>query len=959
MMRRLRLLGVALALAACGSDEVGPSDTVSAVDGADASDQPGSDVTGGGSDTTGVNSDALDAPAEDTTSGPVTADTTQGLTDGGGGTADAALSDGGGAPPEPPEGSDCLPNDAFFETALWAPIFSITCVGCHNPSGLAQASELVFDISDTPEGLAFNMAVAEQIALKTLQGVPVLLLKPSNQHPQGHAGGEVVSVGSPQYAALQSWVTRVNSDEDPCLDAEGSPEVCETTSPGPPMLRLMNRAEYDRTIEALFGFPSTWGAAFTPENVLNGFDNQAEVLVVPPLLAEQLRDAAEAIAAQALTEPQALLPCDPSQGDATCRDAFITGFGARVFRRPLTEPEVNRYTALFDLTADEEGFSGAVELVITALLQSPSFLYRHELGVAQADGSYTLTPHEVASFLSYFLWGAMPDAELFARADDGTLTTPEVLAGEVDRLLADDRSAFSIERFTRQWLDIERLPSVPKDQLTYPEFTGVERESMGHQAVTLVHEVIGDEAGTLSQLLTGQEVYVDDPLAAFYGLPAPEGPLDDWGFGPVDATETPYGGLLADGGLLTTHAFSNGSSPIHRGKFVREQLLCQHLPLPPPGIVAEPPGMDPNATTRERFTAHSEMEECAGCHRLIDPIGFAFEHFDGVGRYRAEENGLPIDVSGEIVGTAYTNGTFEGTDELAELLAESPDVQRCFTQQWLRYAYGMEVSASMSCMLDALSEGFAEDGQRVRGLLRAVATSVHATTRMDAPIVVLEPEPPVVVEADAGGTSDDASGAPDAQVEPDAGPEPDPMLSVVVTHDSQWGAGFCDSVTVTNEGATSTTWSVSLEVGGVVTQVWEATYAVAGGGAVVFQGATWNHTLEPGASTSFGFCADVTISEVTEPGDEPGPGGPTSEGLDFSVEIYTDWGGGYCANGAVANVGDAPTSWGFFWPADGEIYTVWEANAMAMGDEIYFTGVASNATLAAGESTTFGFCANR
>ncbi|MEC9073382.1 MAG: DUF1588 domain-containing protein, partial [Myxococcota bacterium] len=444
--------------------------------------------------------------------------------------------------------------------------------------------------------------------------------------------------------------------------------------------------------------------------------------------------------------------------------------------------------------------------------------------------------------------------------------------------------------------------------------------------------------------------------------PSP-GSSDSDGFGPVDTSETPYGGILTDGGVLTTHAFANGSSPIHRGLFVREQLLCQELPLPPPGIVAEPPAMDPNATTRERFTAHAELEECAGCHRLIDPIGFALEHFDGVGRYRETENDLPIDATGEIVGTGYTNGTFDGAEALATLLAESPETHRCFAQQWLRFAYGMEVSAGMKCLLDDIAATFEDDGHRVRALLRALATSAHATTRADAVVVELEPEPPPVVipetgdEPDAGASPD--AGAPDDDVGPATG-----EVSTEVSVESSWGAGHCDQVTVTNDGGTSVTWAVTLDVNGVLTQVWEATHTPTAEGLTLFKGATWNHTLSPGQSTSFGYCADTNLAEMMGPpggdggGGEPGGGGPSSDDLEITIESYTDWGTGYCANGAVTNVGDTTTTWGFSWSVDGEIYNVWEATATPMGDQVYFTGVASNATLGPGQTANFGFCAN-
>lgn len=891
-----------------------------------------------------------------------------------------------GAPPAPGDAEvaqdaanpdDCLSNEAFFETQLWGPIFSISCVGCHNPAGLAKNTDMVFELADTPEAQAHNYDVAEAIALATYQGVPLLLLKPSNEHPDGHAGGKIAPAGSTTFATLETWVNRVQSD-DPCEEGDAQGESCEAIVPGPPMLRLLNRAEYDRTIEDLFGFPSTWGSGLTPENVLHGFDNQAEALAVPALLAEQLRDAAEAIAGQAVADLESLLPCDPvADGEEECRDAFVSAVGKRAFRRPLTGTELARYGELHTLSAADDEFLGGVEAVVTALLQSPHFLYRRELGVAQEDGTYTLTPYEVASFLSYFLWGSMPDSELFERADDGTLPEAAVLSAQVDRLLADPKSEHSIERFALQWLGVDRLVNVPKDGLTYPEFGEAEREAMTHQSLARFQKVLGDEDGTFGDLLLGQEVIIDSSLADFYGLPEPATSPDGSGFGPVDTSATPYGGLLTDGGVLAIHAFSNGSSPIHRGKFVREQLFCQELPPPPPGIVAEPPAMDPNATTRERFSAHAQFDECAGCHRLMDPIGFALEHFDGVGRYRPDENGLAIDASGEILGTATTDGTFDGPDELAVLLSESAETRRCFAQQWLRYGYGMEVSAGMKCLLDDVAGTFADEGHRIRALLRALANSVHATTRADAVVLDLEPEPPAPTDpgdvADGGGDGDagDAGSTADADAGGgDIGPTPE-NLTVEVTEESSWGGGHCDKVTVTNDGQSGVSWAVVLDVDGVITQAWETNYTTGDGAWVTFKGATWNHTLAPGESTSFGYCADTTIPGVMEPdagqgeedgesgdGGAGGDGGASPEVLDISVVAYTDWGTGYCANGSVTNDGEASTTWGFTWPVEGEIYNIWEATATTMGDQVYFTGVASNATLAPGATASFGFCAN-
>jgi len=362
----------------------------------------------------------------------------------------------------------------------------------------------------------------------------------------------------------------------------------------------------------------------------------------------------------------------------------------------------------------------------------------------------------------------------------------------------------------------------------------------------------------------------------------------------------------------------------------------------------------------------------------MDPIGFALEHFDGVGRYREDENGLTIDATGEILGTATSDGTFDGPDELAVLLSESEETRRCFAQQWLRYGFGMEVSAGMKCLLDDVAATFADEGHRVRALLRALANSPHATTRADAVVLELEPEQPTTDPGDAStGDGGDAGSAADVDaVEGDVGPVLQD-LSVEVLQESSWGNGHCDKVTVTNNGPSDLAWSVELDVDGVITQAWETSYTTGNGGWITFKGAAWNHTLASGANTSFGYCADTSIPIATSPdggsgepgsdagnesgdasGDDAANEGPSPAELTISIEAYTDWGTGYCANGSVTNDGPASTTWGFSWPVEGEIYNIWEATATPMGDLVYFTGVASNASLAPGATASFGFCAN-
>jgi hypothetical protein len=235
--------------------------------------------------------------------------------------------------------------------------------------------------------------------------------------------------------------------------------------PGARVLRRLTASEYDRTVRDLLGTAAQHGARFVADPVVDGFDNDAASLVVSPLLGEQLRVAAEALAAEAAA-PAAMariVPCAPaSPTDAACARRFIEAFGARAFRRPLAADDVTRYAALHAAVAAQEGFAEGVEAVVSAMLQSPHFLYRPELGVAMGTG-YQLTPWEVASELSYLFTGSMPDAALFEAARSGALATPAQVEAQARRLLATPGAQESMRRFVSQWLDVDRLASVPKD----------------------------------------------------------------------------------------------------------------------------------------------------------------------------------------------------------------------------------------------------------------------------------------------------------------------------------------------------------------------------------------------------------------------------------------------------------------------------------------------------------------
>jgi hypothetical protein len=751
----------------------------------------------------------------------------------------AAGCNGGGSGDSPggPGESPCPPDENYFVENIWTPIVSVSCISCHNSDGVAKSSRLVLSRPSEPGFLTTNFEIMRDLAYENVDGTSILLLRPTGRHPAGHPGGVLFDVDSGQYEAMAAFVGKVVGDEQACADEL---ESCEAGTPGPRMLRRLTRAEYDHTIADLFGFASDWGASFTADTVVNGFDNNAAVLTVTPLLADQVRKAAEEIAAQAMTNVGALLPCDPGAG-RECAGTFVSQFGERAFRRPVTSDETTRYLAIFDLGAAED-FNRGIELVITAMLQSPSFLYRSELGEPMGGRMYQLNPYEVASELSYFLWGSMPDQELLAAARSGALATPAEIEAQARRMLASPRSRAMLDRFTDQWLAIEQVSVVPKDTTLYPELTPEIRAAMAGEARRLVADVV-QGGGSLSELVRAPYTFVNDALAAFYGLPAPA-EKDEQGFGRVELDDK-RAGLLTLGAVLTTHARPNGSSPIHRGKLVRERFLCEHLPPPPPGVVAEPPALDPGLTTRERYAQHSTDEACAGCHRLMDPIGFAFDHFDGIGRYRTDENGLAIDDTGTIVVSGGGDGAdvpFEGMDGLAEFLAGSPQAHDCFALQWVRFAYGVRENGQLSCLIDDVQAQFAGGAMSVEDFVVALTLTSHFTTR---------------VGADTGKPGD--PGDPGDPMEPDAGPGPGPdpsdpdLVDVAVVTDSQWETGSCHSVTVSNISDGDLDWKVTIPVNGMINNFWNAEMTQNGAEAT-FQGVSWNNVIGPGAAASFGFC---------------------------------------------------------------------------------------------------------
>jgi hypothetical protein len=474
-----------------------------------------------------------------------------------------------------------------------------------------------------------------------------------------------------------------------------------------PHARLLTRTEYRRTVFDLLHEPNDPTLAFPAEPEVNGFNNNAASYQATPALVEELAKTARALRAAAAARGLDQIVSCTGLDEATCTEYFVSEFGRRAFRRPLATEEHARFVELHDAVQASSNHLDALGAVVETALLSPQFLYRIEAPLEREgllvepespplDG-YALGRFELAARLSYFIWGSMPDDELLQHAEEGLLSTPAGLDAEVQRLLASPKSADRISEFHAQWLGAPRLKSLMKND------TPPEAGAAWSRSLTAFVDDIFMSGGGVGRLLSDPRVLVDSVLAPLYGYPIPESGTMAW----VTPTE-PRPGLLAQPGLLALFALPNQSSPIRRGVFVRKQLLCENVPNPPPSVNPTPPDPAPGLTTRERFRVHTQNPECANCHDLIDPVGFGFEAYDEVGRYRTTEDGRPVDTSGTLAGLKDKSleGSFQNLNELASRISQGSTVLECIGTKWFEFGLGRPPSGVDGCKLrEALAQG--------------------------------------------------------------------------------------------------------------------------------------------------------------------------------------------------------------------------------------------------------------
>jgi mono/diheme cytochrome c family protein len=527
-------------------------------------------------------------------------------------------------------------------------------------------------------------------------------------------------------SAIASYITDVLTPNANGDDGGGEQACAGSPPAGVRSLRLLTRQEYQNTVNDLLGLQLDLLHKLPEENRVDGFDNNTAQNQITSLRMEAFLGQAEQLAAQAVLQSwNKLLPC--TQQDAACGRQFIQTFGKRAFRRPLTTAEADTFAVNFSGVT----FRDAVEKTVMGMLMSPNFLYRSELGEAQADGTYKLTPYEVASSLSYLFWGSMPDATLMQAADQNALETPQQRISQASRLLADPRSRQQVGNFVGQWLlktNPYALP--PKDGSVYPAYTDQVKLAMSQELINFFNHVAFDSTQTFRELYEADYVIANKTLTDFYHL----GGATDSNFSKIPVTDGSRHGILTLGAILARYANSNESHPFKRGRFFFERVLCHDLPEAANMGVVEAPDPDPNMTTRERFAFHSNSgTSCFSCHQYLDGPGFNFEKYDGAGQFRQLENGSLINAFGLLRGMeTYTPTEQLNVNDLAhlsQLVADSPTAAQCLAKQYYRYTTGRRETSADSCALDSYIQTYADNGYNLQTMLLGIVNAPNFTLR--------------------------------------------------------------------------------------------------------------------------------------------------------------------------------------------------------------------------------------
>lgn len=485
----------------------------------------------------------------------------------------------------------------------------------------------------------------------------------------------------------------------------GTPPVeCDTA--GPRLIRRLTAKQLQNTLTAAFGNSTVPGTDILSDPNVMRFHVDADVPVVRDLDAGLLLDYAETVAAWAVQNKAfgGLAAC-ANLTDTNCKDNFIKGMWSKLAREPISAADLKGYQ---DIYAAETTFDDAATAVLMTMLQSPYLLYRRELGTGDATKGYQLTPYEVASELSYFLTDGPPDTTLMNAAAQATTNNAVLKVDEhAPRLLALPAADTALRSFVDGWLEIDGLRIKTKDPNVFNLTTEL-REAMIQETEQTFLDTFKN-GGDVGKLLTTTQKFGNNTLTSFYN----------------SAGGTRPSGVLGQAAFLAHHSQPENSSPTQRGRAIRERLLCLPIPEVPKNLntTLAPPGSF--KTNRERFEKHSADGVCVTCHKLFDPMGFVFENYDGVGRYRSTDNGNPVNVAGALTGLPSGEIPLSGAQSLIDTLSTSDQVRACVVRYMSYFVHGRDTWTGKQCNDDKVRIESAKNGNSLKSVLMGL---LHAQT---------------------------------------------------------------------------------------------------------------------------------------------------------------------------------------------------------------------------------------
>jgi Protein of unknown function (DUF1592)/Protein of unknown function (DUF1588)/Protein of unknown function (DUF1595)/Protein of unknown function (DUF1585)/Protein of unknown function (DUF1587) len=491
--------------------------------------------------------------------------------------------------------------------------------------------------------------------------------------------------------------------------------------PAPAALRRLTVDQYENSLADLLGMKVTLTTELEADTAQNGFYAiGAGRATISPAAAEKFELAAYEAAKQALAPERrtTFVGCTPKAAmDTACTRQFVEAFGGRAFRRPLTAAESTRLVGVAENAQKTlNDFYAGLEFAVAGVLQSPNFLFRVELGEPDPANAARLRygDYELASRLSYTLWNTTPDATLLDAAKRGELTTSAGLTRETQRLLADPRAQAALDNFQAERLGLSELANLSKADSVYKGMTDDLRNALRDDVLRTLAQYAAPGQDFLD-LFDTKTAFVTPALAQIYGVS-----MNGTALTKVELPDSAHRiGLIGKPAFLALNAHSSETSPTLRGKYIRERMLCQSIPAPPPNVVPVLGEPDPNAPTmRDRLKAHANDAVCASCHSQMDPLGLALEHFDAIGRYRADDNGHALDTTGTLDGQ-----DFDGAVELSQLLRDDPRAAACVARQVYRYATAHVELDGEASQIDALVSAFESSGHDFRQLVAQVVQS--------------------------------------------------------------------------------------------------------------------------------------------------------------------------------------------------------------------------------------------